>query len=84
LDKTPITPLEPTGKVRGASSKEVVERSAQDVDGEQMVDFKEGNPGAGQAKGGINSENRQPDVSVVIEAMGKDFRELLAKRSVYW
>jgi len=84
LDKTPITPLEPTGKVKSASSKEVVEGSAQDVNGEQMVDFREGNPGAGQVKGGINSENKQPDVRVVIEAMGKDFRGLLAKRSVYW
>ena len=32
----------------------------------------------------VVSNNDRPDPEIVLEAMGKDFRELLAKRSVYW
>ena len=67
-----------------ASSKEVVKRSAEDVDGQQMVDFEEGNPGAERVEGGNKVGSEKPDVRIVIDAMASDFRELLATRTVYW
>jgi hypothetical protein len=84
LDSTPITPLEPTGNVKAASSKEVVKGSAEDVDGQPMVDFQEGNPGVGRVGGGSKLGSKRPDVKIVVDAMASDFRELLAKRSIYW
>jgi Domain of unknown function in PX-proteins (DUF3818) len=84
LDNTPITPLRPTGEVNAASSKEAVKGSAEDVDGQQMANFVEGHPGTSKVEGGDKVESKKPDVKIVIDAMGSDFRELLAARSLYW
>lgn len=95
LDATPITPLTQSGSVKAASSPEVVQASATDVDGSRLVHF-----GAAEAKGqqirveghtkddsiGIGSEarERQAKLKVVIDAMGDDFRKLLAQKGCYW
>ena len=85
LDNTPITPLEPTGKVKTASSKIGMKGSTEDMDGQQMVYFEDGIPIAGSVVGGSSKVgNKKPDVKIVIDAMASDFRELLATRSVYW
>ena len=82
LDKTPITPQSQEGRIRQASSKDVVNESAADVDGEKMVEFEEEEARGQkiQVKGG----GRKPDVRVVVEALGEGFRRLLAERSCDW
>jgi hypothetical protein len=85
LDNTPITPLEPTSKVKTAGSKRVMKGSTEDVDGQQMVYSEDGIPIAGRVvAGGGKVGSKKPDVEIVIDAMASDFRELLATRSVYW
>ncbi len=102
LDATPITPLTQHGSLKAASSPEVVQASATDVDGSQLVEFK-----AQEARGekirvedqvGGHAEDgkkdkigignaaleRQKDLRVVIDALGSDFRALLAKEGCYW
>lgn len=94
LDSTPITPLTLEGKVKSASDKEVVKNSATDVDGGQAVEFEtSGNvldaqkvkpsvPGGGTAS--KKATVKKPDVKLVIEALGEDFRKLLADQSLSW
>lgn len=77
LDSTPVTPLTAHGKPQRASDKAVVENSATDVDGGKMVELNVKDTRAVTA-------GRKPDTKVVIDAMGKQFRELLAERSCYW
>jgi Domain of unknown function in PX-proteins (DUF3818) len=80
LDKTPITPQTQDGKIRQASSADVVNESAADVDGEKLVEFEDR-----EAKGEkIKVPQKKPDVRIVIEAMGESFRKLLAERSCDW
>jgi hypothetical protein len=80
LDNTPITPLTPEGKVKAASSIEVVNASTADVDGEKMVVLEEK-----EAKGEkINVKEAKPDVRIVVEALGEKFRALLAEKSCNW
>jgi hypothetical protein len=87
LENTPITPLSPGGKVEKASSKEVVKGSATDVDGGKLVEIPDGQTGAEKVRERVSGEGSKagkPDVRVVVEAMGRDFRAMLASRSVYW
>ncbi|KAK4938418.1 hypothetical protein LTR10_021135 [Elasticomyces elasticus] len=95
LDATPITPLTQSGPVKAASSPEVVQSSATDVDGSKLAHF-----GSAEAKGqqirvegstkgdaaGIGNEarERQKQLKVVIDAMGQPFRNLLATKGCYW
>ncbi|OCT48431.1 succinate dehydrogenase (ubiquinone) flavoprotein subunit [Cladophialophora carrionii] len=112
LDATPITPLTQHGSLKAASSPEVVQSSATDVDGSRLVDF-----AAREAKGekirvedqrregseqkteeqnqnrdhktdevgiGMDARKRQRELRVVIDALGREFRDLLAKRGCYW
>lgn len=94
LDATPITPLTASGKPTRASDKAVVEKSATDVDGGKTVEFestgktldaqkvKPSVPGGGTD--GKKNVVKKPDAKVVIDALGADFRKLLAERSLYW
>ena len=94
LDSTPITPLTAHGKPHHASDKDIVEKSAEDVDGGKTAEFETRQQSLDSQKvkpsvlgGGTQSKNdvvRKPDVKVVIEALGQDFRKLLADRSLYW
>jgi hypothetical protein len=103
LDATPITPLTQHGSLKAASSPEVVQNSATDVDGTKLVDFAskeargqklrvEDNTAGHVSDGGKEDEvgigneakRRQRDLRVVIDALGKDFRDLLAKEGCYW
>lgn len=83
LDKTPITPLMASGEVGSASNKDVVDASTKDVDGKHMTKLPEGNPGAKKVEAGSRTSSK-PDVRPLVEALGKDFRNLLGARSVYW
>ena len=94
LDTTPITPLTTHGKPHHASDKAVVQKSAEDVDGGKTVEFqttrktldaqkvKPSVPGGGTE--GKKAVVKKPDVRVVVDAFGPDFRRLLAERSLYW
>jgi Domain of unknown function in PX-proteins (DUF3818) len=87
LDNTPITPLSPSGRMERASGKEVVKGSTQDADGETLVEIPNGRTGAEKARecvSGEGSKGGKPDVRIVVEAMGQDFRALLAARGIYW
>lgn len=87
LDNTPITPLKPSGRIENASSKNVVKGSKKDVDGEELVDIPNGRTGAERVSErvkGEGSKSGRPDVKIVVDAMGQDFRALLASRGVYW
>jgi hypothetical protein len=87
LDNTPITPLSPSGKVEKAIGKAVVKGSTKDVDGEQLVEVPDGKTGAEKVRERVSGEGStggKPDVRTVVEAMGQDFRALLAARGVYW
>ena len=81
LDNTSITPLTQHGKVKSASSPEVVNQSAADVDGEKMVEFE-----AEEARGEKIEVrgNKKPDVRLVVEKLGDDFRKMLAEDSLTW
>ncbi|KAK6385988.1 hypothetical protein LTS17_001562 [Exophiala oligosperma] len=92
LDATPITPLTQSGPPKAASSPEVVQASATDVDGSRLVNF--GTRVARGAKINVDKDRssatseealqRQRQYKVIIDAMGQDFRTLLAERSRYW
>lgn len=87
LDNTPITPLTPSGKVEKASGKEIVKSSTKDVDGEPLVDILNRQAGAEKVRERVSGEGSvsgKPDIRIVLEAMGQDFRALLASRGVYW
>ncbi len=87
LDNTPITPLLPSGMVEKASSKEVVIGSTADVDGENLVEVSDGKTGVEKVRERVNGEDSRsgkPDVKIIVEAMGQDFRELLGARGIYW
>ncbi|KAJ9613955.1 hypothetical protein H2200_002091 [Cladophialophora chaetospira] len=101
LDATPITPLSQHGSLKAASSPEVIQASATDVDGSRLVNFakeeargekirvEDQNKGSHDDKKdevGIGNEakKRQRDLKIVIDALGKDFRDLLAKEGCYW
>jgi len=87
LDNTPITPLSPSGKVESASGKEVVKGSTKDAAGEALLEIPDGKTGAEKVRErvtGEGSKGGRPDVRVVVEAMGQDFRALLAARGLYW
>ncbi len=98
LEATPITPLTQSGPVKSASSPEVVQSSATDVDGSPLVHF-----GAKEARGekihvdklnkhenndktdlAHQARQRQKQLKVVIDAMHEQFRALLAERACYW
>jgi Domain of unknown function in PX-proteins (DUF3818) len=87
LDNTPITPLSPSGKVEKASGKNVVKGSTKDVDGDKLIEIPDGMTRVEKVRervSGDGSVNGKPDVRIVVEAMGQDFRALLAARGVYW
>ncbi|KAJ9501143.1 hypothetical protein H2202_003701 [Exophiala xenobiotica] len=94
LDATPITPLTQSGPPKAASSPEVVQASATDVDGSKLVHF-----GQAEAKGERirvdqgttkrksstqEARERQKQLKIVIDAMAEDFRKLLAEKTCYW
>jgi hypothetical protein len=57
-----------------------------DVDAENLVEIPDGRTGAEKVQErvtGEGSKGGKPDVRVVIEAMGQDFRALLATRGIY-
>lgn len=81
LDKTPITPQTQQGDIRQASSADVVNESAADVDGEKMVEFEDAEAKGEKIK---VKDKRKPDVKIVVEALGEKFRSLLAERSCDW
>ena len=78
LDETQITPLSPISEVESGSNKEVLRGSAKDVDGEEMTvsDYAEVHD---KLKGDGNIASGKPDAGVVVKALGKDFRALLAR-----
>jgi hypothetical protein len=78
LDETQITPLSLISEVESGSSKEVLRGSAKDVDGEKMTVSDSAEP-HDQLKGDGNIASGKPDVGVVVKALGKDFRVLLAR-----
>lgn len=87
LDNTPITPLSPSGKVESASGKEVVKGSTKDAAREALLEIPDGKTGAEKVRErvtGEGSKGGKPDIRVVVEAMGQDFRALLAARGLYW
>lgn len=88
LDNTPITPLSATGQVKRATRRDVAPHTAKDVDVKKMAQLQEGGSVIekirDQAKGGDSTRGGRPDIGVVTAALGRDFRALLAKRSVYW
>ncbi|KIW74192.1 hypothetical protein Z517_12132 [Fonsecaea pedrosoi CBS 271.37] len=102
LDATPITPLSQQGSPKAASSPEVVEASATDVDGSKLVNFKNKEARGEKIRvedqqpllGSIGKEDdvgisqgarkRQKQLKIVIDAMGDEFRQLLAKEACYW
>ncbi|EXJ92981.1 hypothetical protein A1O3_01537 [Capronia epimyces CBS 606.96] len=100
LDASPITPLTQSGPLKAASSPEVVQASAADVDGNKMVQF-----GAQEARGekirvedragqhnkdkdparrDRGAPDRQKELKVVIDALGSQFRQLLAEQGCHW
>ena len=94
LDSTPITPLTTHGKPARATDKAVVEASATDVDGSKTVNLASQNNVLDAQKvqpnvqgGGTKSKKdtvKKPDVKLVIDALGDDFRKLLAQESLTW
>lgn len=80
LERTPITPLTPSGKVKRASSAEVVQNSTADSQGNTLVEF------AGKEARGekIAVDGKKPDTGIVVQCLGEDFRKLLAEKSCYW
>ncbi|KAE9370727.1 hypothetical protein N431DRAFT_412376 [Stipitochalara longipes BDJ] len=87
LDNTPITPLSLSGKVEKASGKNVVKGSTKDVGGETLIEVPSGKTGAEKVRERVSGEGSvsgKPDVKFVVDAMGKDFRALLAARGFYW
>lgn len=93
MDSTPITPLTAHGKPVRASDKAVVERSATDVDGGKTVEFASGDKTLDASKvkpnvsgGGTDGKSviKKPDVKIVVDALGADFRKLLAEKSLNW
>ena len=94
LDSTPITPLTIHGKPNHASDAVIWEKSATDADGGKTVEFestgkkgvldahkvKPSVPGGGTGKKTV----KKPDVKIVIDSLGEDFRKLLAEKSLYW
>lgn len=94
LDSTPVTPLTAHGKPARATDKAVVEASATDVDGGKTVNLATQNhlPDARKVQpnipgGGTRSKKeavKKPDVKLVVDALGDDFRKLLAERSLSW
>jgi hypothetical protein len=100
LDATPITPLTQTGTPNAASSPEIIQSSATDVDGSELVHF-----GPKEARGdevrvndtnskdpkqkkdnelGQNARQRQKGLRIVVDALGADFRTLLAEKGCDW
>jgi len=80
LENTPITPLKQQGAVNKASTPAVVNQSATDVDGGQMLQL-----AAKDARGDkVRPGTKKPDVRIVVDAMAEDFRKLLAERSCDW
>ncbi|KIX03968.1 uncharacterized protein Z518_07521 [Rhinocladiella mackenziei CBS 650.93] len=98
LDATPITPLNPSVSWTVARSLEVVQSSTSDVDGSKLVQFRAKEARAVQihvesrrgrdddTQSGISHDAwaRQKRLKIVIDAMGADFRKLLAERGCYW
>lgn len=103
LDATPITPLTQTGPLNAASSPEIIQSSATDVDGSELVQFgskeargdeirvEPANASTGadtrQAKAdglGQNARQRQAGLRIIVDALGPDFRKLLAEKGCDW
>ena len=85
LDNTPITPQMQQGKVRQASSADVVNESAADVDGEKMAEFEDAEARGEKIKVQEGGQTKgKPDVRIVVEALGERFRGMLAERSCDW
>ena len=92
LDSTLITPATAHGPVRRAGNQDVVNQSATDVDGEQMVEIEkkragkdlekvlEGREKDAKSRGRVE----RPDVAPVIDSMLKGFRHILAEKSCNW
>lgn len=90
LDSTPITPLTLQGKPNRASDKAIWQNSATDADGGKTVEFdssgKKDVLDAHKVKpnvpgGGTQKQVKKPDVKIVIDVLGEDFRKLLAEQS---
>ncbi|EXJ54384.1 hypothetical protein A1O7_09723 [Cladophialophora yegresii CBS 114405] len=104
LDATPITPLTQHGSLKAASSPEVVQSSATDVDGSRLVEFADTEARGGKIRVedqsrsqgesqsqnrdevgiGVEARKRQRELKVVIDALGREFRELLGRRGCCW
>ncbi|KEF52236.1 uncharacterized protein A1O9_11863 [Exophiala aquamarina CBS 119918] len=108
LDATPITPLTQTGTLNAASSPEIVQSSAKDVDGSTLVQFgskeargdeicvepttastgtatgADANPAKAPDGLGQNTRQRQAGLRIVVDALGSDFRKLLAEKGCAW
>lgn len=98
LDATPITSLTQHGAPKAASSPEVVQSSATDVDGSRLVEFahreargdkirvEDANSGKDvQSQDlGHQAKKRQKELRVVVDALGQEFRDLLARQGCYW
>lgn len=77
LDSTPITPLTSHGKPHAASDAAIMANSTTDVDGGKMLELNAKDTRAVTA-------GFKPNTTVVVDAMGKRFRDLLAEKSCYW
>lgn len=108
LDATPITPLTQSGTLNAASSPQIIQSSATDVDGSELVHFGskeargdelrvvdsegEGGPGTsstnsksgGKDELGQSARQRQKRLRIVVDALGTDFRKLLAEKGCDW
>lgn len=111
LDATPITPLTQYGTLNAASTPQIIQSSATDVDGSELVHFgskeargdelrvvdSEGESGpttsptnskGGGGKGadglGYSARQRQKRLRIVVDALGTDFRKLLAEKGCDW
>lgn len=114
LDATPITPLTQKGPMTSASSPEVVQSSATDVDGTPLVEFagpeasgdkvrvvpelhhhdhhdhhqhrpskEKGEHGHG-GRFGYEVRAKQRETKIVVDALGEEFRKMLARDGCYW
>lgn len=97
LDATPITPLTQSGNLNAASSPQIFQSSATDVDGSELVHF-----GSKEARGdelrvegadpaqskreelGQSARQRQKGLRIVVDALSVDFRKLIAEKGCDW
>jgi hypothetical protein len=82
-----MTPTSATVKVEKARCKEVLKQGTEEVDGGKLIATPDGKTGAEKVREWVNgpgSKSGKPDVSIVVEAMGREFKVLLGTRGLNW